>query len=61
VYTDWLKQSLASYPDRNVADNVELIVDGYDVVDKREYPSEDKLDASNVEGYDVVMLTGSSE
>jgi hypothetical protein len=38
-----------------------LILDGFDVVDKGEYPAEDKLVAGAVDGYDAVMMTGSRE
>jgi len=61
VYRDWLLQALASYPDQSIATGTELIIDGYDVVEKKEYPPAQKLSASSEEGYDVVMMTGSSE
>jgi hypothetical protein len=37
-----------------------VVVDGYDVVDKQEYPPESTLRAGSPNSYDVVMLTGSS-
>ncbi|WWC92435.1 uncharacterized protein L201_007393 [Kwoniella dendrophila CBS 6074] len=59
IYKRWLLKSLASYPDASVARNTELIIDSYDVVDKREYPPEEKLLAGSKDGYDAIMLTGS--
>ena len=61
IYRKWLIESLASYPDRELASNVDLVVDAFDVVEKKEYPSEDKLKHGAEGGYDVVMMTGSSE
>lgn len=60
IYRDWLNRSLATYPDQDVAKNIELIVDGYDVVDKREYPPPGRMSSSASDGYDILMLTGSS-
>ncbi|WWC98283.1 hypothetical protein V866_005174 [Kwoniella sp. B9012] len=59
IYKRWLLQSLSTYPDTAIAKNTELIIDGYDVVDKREYPPEDRLLANSKDGYDAIMLTGS--
>ena len=61
VYRHWLTQSLASYPDPSISGNTDLILDGYDVVDKMEYPPEERLVAGAVDAYDTVMLTGSRE
>ena len=58
VFREWLKGCLESFPDRNIPANVDLVVDGYDVVEAGDYPPESKLTGS--EGYDVIMLTGSS-
>jgi hypothetical protein len=60
IYREWLLATLATYPDRNIAENTELVLDGYDVVDKREYPPQDRLTAGDSDAYDVVMMTGSS-
>ncbi|WRT70804.1 uncharacterized protein IL334_007803 [Kwoniella shivajii] len=59
IYRRWLLQSLSTYPDVAVAKNTELIMDGYDVVDKGEYPAEEKLLAGSHDGYDAIVLTGS--
>ncbi|OCF56198.1 cytoplasmic protein [Kwoniella mangroviensis CBS 10435] len=59
IYKRWLLQSLSTYPDTVIAKTTELIIDGYDVVDKREYPPEDRLLANSKNGYDAIMLTGS--
>ncbi|KAK1923202.1 class I glutamine amidotransferase-like protein, partial [Papiliotrema laurentii] len=59
IYREWLHSSLQSYPDKEVAKNVDLVVDGYDVVDKQVYPSWKSLLAEAEDGYSVVMLTGS--
>ncbi|GFZ51384.1 hypothetical protein JCM24511_09146, partial [Saitozyma sp. JCM 24511] len=59
IFTRWLKSALASYPDSGVAQNTDVVVDGYDVVDKHEYPPESTLRAGSPNSYDVVMLTGS--
>jgi hypothetical protein len=61
IYREWLHSSLQSYPDKEVAKNVDLVVDGYDVVDKQVYPSWKSLLAEAEDGYSVVMLTGSRE
>lgn len=61
IYRRWLLAALASYPDTAVAQGTELVIDGYDVVTKQEYPTPESLASTNPEGYDVVMLTGSSE
>lgn len=58
VFREWLKGCLESFPDRNIPANVDLVVDGYDVVEAGDYPPESKL--TGPEGYDVIMLTGSS-
>jgi CO dehydrogenase/acetyl-CoA synthase epsilon subunit len=52
---------LKSYPDQDVATNTEVVVDGYDVVDAGDYPSESRLKSGGENAYDVVMLTGSSK
>ncbi|WWC65320.1 uncharacterized protein I303_107938 [Kwoniella dejecticola CBS 10117] len=59
IYKQWLLQSLSTYPDTVVSKNTELVIDGYDVVDKREYPPEDRLLANSKDGYDAIVLTGS--
>ena len=61
IFRTWLQQSLATYPDQTIAANTELIIDGYNVVDKRDYPARERLIAGAREGYDAVMLTGSSK
>lgn len=60
VFREWLTGSLQSFPDRTIPQHIDLIVDGYDVVDAREYPEESRLKAGAKDGYDVIMLTGSS-
>jgi len=60
IYESWLLKALAKYPDPNIANNTELVMDGYDVVTKMEYPAAERLVAGADESYDVVMLTGSS-
>ncbi|OCF35878.1 cytoplasmic protein [Kwoniella heveanensis CBS 569] len=61
IYRQWLLKALETYPDPEVAQNTELIIDGYDVVEKGEYPPLERLQAGNgvEDGYDAVMLTGS--
>ncbi|ORY28034.1 class I glutamine amidotransferase-like protein, partial [Naematelia encephala] len=59
IYREWLLSSLASYPDSSISSNIELILDGYDVVEKGEFPPQSRLVAGAAEGYDVVMMTGS--
>ncbi|KAK4688751.1 NEDD8-activating enzyme E1, partial [Tremellales sp. Uapishka_1] len=59
IYTRFLLAALASYPDQEIAKNVNLIVDAYDVVTKMDYPSADQLVAGAESAYDVVMMTGS--
>ncbi|KAK8850650.1 hypothetical protein IAR55_004569 [Kwoniella newhampshirensis] len=59
IFRKWLTESLASYPDDSVSAETELIVDGYDVVDKQEYPSPERLVAAAPDGYDCIMMTGS--
>lgn len=61
IYRQWLQESITAYPDAAISQDIELILDGYDVVDKHEYPAREKLVAGAVDGYDAVMLTGSSE
>lgn len=61
IYKDWLLKALAKYPDPNIANNTELVIDGYDVVTEMEYPAAERLVAGASEAYDVVMLTGSSK
>jgi hypothetical protein len=51
---------LQSFPDRNIPSNIDLVVDGYDVVDAGDYPPDSKLRAGAEGSYDVIMLTGSS-
>jgi hypothetical protein len=58
VFREWLKGCLESFPERNIPANVDLVVDGYDVVEAGDYPPEDKL--AGPDGYDVIMSTGSS-
>nr|XP_031859523.1 uncharacterized protein CI109_004985 [Kwoniella shandongensis]KAA5526595.1 hypothetical protein CI109_004985 [Kwoniella shandongensis] len=59
IFRRWLSESLASYPDESVRAGTELIVDGYDVVDKQEYPPSAKLVDGAPDAYDCVMMTGS--
>lgn len=55
IYTSWLKDALESFPARNQYQKVQLVIDGFDVVDKEEYPDLDEV------VYDAVMMTGSRE
>ncbi|WVF67751.1 hypothetical protein IAT40_002510 [Kwoniella sp. CBS 6097] len=61
IYRQWLLKSLETYPDPEIAKNTELIIDGYDVVEKGEYPPLERLRAGlgAEDAYDAVMLTGS--
>ncbi|WVR08712.1 hypothetical protein IAU60_005770 [Kwoniella sp. DSM 27419] len=59
IYKQWLLKSLETYPDEAIAKNTELVLDAYDVVNKQEYPSVERLRADAADGYDAVMLTGS--
>ncbi|WVQ77062.1 hypothetical protein IAR50_006741 [Cryptococcus sp. DSM 104548] len=59
IYTHWLAAALRSYPDTHVQENTQLIVDPYDVVDKKEYPPWERLQHGAPEAYDAVMMTGS--
>ncbi|WVQ86130.1 hypothetical protein IAT38_008298 [Cryptococcus sp. DSM 104549] len=59
VYKTWLQSSLSTYPDSSISSQVELVIDGYDVVDKREYPFEDRLKSGSPDAYDCIMMTGS--
>ena len=61
IYRRWLFGSLATYPAPAVAAQIQLVVDGYDVVDRKEYPTRERLLPSHPDRYDAVMLTGSSE
>jgi len=60
IYRHWLLSALSSYPDAAIAANTKPILDAYDVVDKMEYPEKERLLPGAVNGYDTVMLTGSS-
>lgn len=40
---------------------MEVVVDGFDVVNKGEYPPMERLDQNAPDGYNVVLITGSSE
>lgn len=53
IFTNWLKGSLTP----ELAKSTELVVDGFDVVNG-ELPD---LDQFSPGGYNVLMLTGSSE
>ncbi|OWZ29081.1 cytoplasmic protein [Cryptococcus neoformans A2-102-5] len=59
IYTKWLTDSLATYPDSAIARRTRLQVDPYDVVDKKEYPPAERLQHGAPDAYDCVMLTGS--
>ncbi|KAL1412394.1 NEDD8 activating enzyme [Vanrija albida] len=59
IFKRWLLKALAKYPDAQVANNTELVFDGFDVVNKLEFPPAEKLVAGGPESYDVIMLTGS--
>ncbi|KAL0242025.1 hypothetical protein I308_106199 [Cryptococcus tetragattii IND107] len=59
IYSKWLTDSLATYPDTAVAQRTHLVVDPYDVVDKKEYPPLERLQYGAPDAYDCVMLTGS--
>ena len=62
IYRAWLLGALASYPDQIVANNTELVIDGYDVVEKQEYPAMERLVAgAQQDAYDAVILTGASQ
>ena len=58
IFERWLQGALQTYPDKNVRDNVRVEVDGFDAVNKGELPPIESLAPG---GYDVVMLSGSSE
>lgn len=60
IYSKWLTDSLATYPDPAVARSTRLIVDPYDVVHKKAYPPPERLQHAAPDAYDCVMLTGSS-
>ena len=60
MFREWLNGCLESFPDRNIPANIDLIVDGYDVVDAGDYPPDSRLKAGGEDSYDVIMLTGSS-
>jgi len=53
-------KTLESYPDSAIARNITLELDGYDVVNKGEYPSLERLVKGAEGSYDAVMMTGSS-
>ncbi|KIR35382.1 cytoplasmic protein [Cryptococcus deuterogattii MMRL2647] len=59
VWQLWLTDSLATYPDSAIAHGTHLIVDPYDVVNKKEYPPLERLQYGAPDAYDCVMLTGS--
>ena len=59
IYREWLHESLKSYPDQVRASQTQLVVHGYDVVSKMEYPSSSRLQAGNADAYDIIMMTGS--
>ncbi|WVO24571.1 uncharacterized protein IAS62_005939 [Cryptococcus decagattii] len=59
IYSKWLTDSLATYPDSTIAQHTQLIVDPYDVVHKKEYPPLERLLYGASDAYDCVMLTGS--
>ena len=60
MFREWLNGCLESFPDRNIPANIDMIVDGYDVVDAGDYPPDSRLKAGGEDSYDVIMLTGSS-
>ena len=60
MFREWLNGCLESFPDRNIPANIDLIVDGYDVVDAGDYPPDSRLKAGGEDSYDVIVLTGSS-
>lgn len=60
IYSRWLTDSLATYPDSAIAHGTHLVVDPYDVVNKKEYPPLERLQYGAPDAYDCVMLTGSS-
>ncbi|KIR70836.1 cytoplasmic protein [Cryptococcus deuterogattii CA1014] len=59
VWQLWLTDSLATYPDSAIAHGTHLVVDPYDVVNKKEYPPLERLQYGAPDAYDCVMLTGS--
>ncbi|ORX40795.1 hypothetical protein BD324DRAFT_21530 [Kockovaella imperatae] len=61
IYRTWLLDSLATYSDQEIAQDTELILDGYNVVDHGQFPPRERLIAGARDAYDAVMLTGSSE
>lgn len=60
IYRDWLLKAQKASPDEEVR-NAELVLDAYNVVDKKEYPPAGRLDPGHPEAYDAIMMTGSSE
>lgn len=50
---------MQTYPDAKAIDEIELIVDGYDVV-QGHFPDEERLRKDGPEPYTAVMLTGSA-
>jgi hypothetical protein len=56
IFVSHLRDSLASFPDKNQTEDVELEVQAFDVVGEEKYPYEDDLKRGY---YDAVMMTGS--
>ena len=55
VFASHLQDTLASFPNKEKVEDVELVVDSFDVVKKQEYPADDLLRCGH---YDAVMMTG---
>lgn len=58
VFASHLQDTLTSFPDKEKVKDVELVVEGFDVVHKQEYPADDLLRNGH---YDAVMMTGAGE
>lgn len=59
IFRRWLEDALEAYPDPNIANNTQLVLDPYNVVDNLSFPPLERLRAGAPDAYDVVMLTGS--
>lgn len=59
IYTTFINDCVQTYPDAKAIDDIELIVDGYDVV-QGHFPDEERLRSDGPEHYTAVMLTGSA-
>ena len=53
IYGRWLHRTLDNYKKDGSRDALDFTLDGYDVVNKREYPT--------LDDYDGIVITGSGE